>query len=272
MIYAGTVKVSTVNITPLAISLSWEFIANSDGTATGYIISYTNKDKTCFDDSDTISVGSTVAHYTLNGLQENTTYVITMVILRNNSTISADIIEATTLPAGKCISIVFHESLSLKIIFPVPSAAPSSVSVSDMTASSITVQWSAVDCIHHNGDILGYSVRYGRVGSESTHTFNVSWSDKSAVNILDLMSGTTYKVDVATFNAVGTGNFSKKILVMTLAEGQLVISESVDTNSYNNISTEENGNSVGAIGLIAGVIFGVVVLVVIFIIIVLLIR
>ena len=62
---------------------------------------------------------------------------------------------------------------------------------------------------------------------------------------------------------------------MTLAEGQLVISESVDINSYNSdISTEENGNSVGAIGLIAGVMFGVVVLVVIlnFIIIVLMIR
>ena len=138
-----------------------------------------------------------------------------------------------------------------------------------MTASSITVQWSAVDCIHHNGDILGYSVRYGRVGSDSRHTLSVSGTEAT---ILNLMSNTTYEVDVAAVNAMGTGNFSKNIYVMTLAEGQLVISESVDTNSYNNISTEENGNSVGAIGLIAGVIFGVVVLVVIFIIIVLLIR
>ena len=111
MIFADTVQVSTVIITPLAISLSWEFIKNSGGTATGYIISYTNKDKSCFDDSDTISVGSTVAHYTLNGLQEHTTYVITVVILHNNSTIGADIVEATTLPAGKCISIVYFMTL-----------------------------------------------------------------------------------------------------------------------------------------------------------------
>ena len=128
-----------------------------------------------------------------------------------------------------------------------------------MTAS-ITVQWSAVDCIHHNGDILGYSVRYGLVGNESAHTFNVS---ETAANIFNLLSATKYEVDVAAVNAVGTGNFSKQIPVMTLAEGQLVISESVDRNSY---------NSVGAIGLIAGVIFGVVVLVVIFITVVLLIR
>ena len=146
-----------------------------------------------------------------------------------------------------------------------------------MTASSITVQWSAVDCIHHNGDILGYSVRYGVVDNESAHTFNVS---ETAANI-NLLSATKYEVDVAAFNAVGTGNFSEKIPVMTLAESPLVISESVDINSYNtdittvlrfSSVTEENGNSVGAIGLIAGVIFGVVVLVVIFITVVLLIR
>ena len=111
MIFADSVQVSTVIITPLAISLSWEFIQNSGGTATSYIISYTNKDKTCFDDSSTITVDSTVTHYTLNGLQENTTYVITMVILHNNSTIGADIVEATTLPAGKCISIVYFMTL-----------------------------------------------------------------------------------------------------------------------------------------------------------------
>ena len=218
MIFADTV--TTVDITHRTVSLSWE----SGGTATGCTISYTNNGKTCFNDSDTISVGSTVGNYSLGGLQEHTTYVITVVILHNNSTIGADIIEATTLPASKCISIVFHDSLIENIIPPVPSAAPSTVSVSKMTASSITVQWSAVDCIHHNGDILGYSVRYRVVGSESTHTFNVSGSDKFAANILNLLSATKYEVDVAAFNAVGTGNFSEKLPVMTLAEGKLVIS------------------------------------------------
>ena len=111
MIFADTVNASTVIITPLAISLSWEFIQNSGGTATGCTISYTDKDKSCFNDSDTISVDSTAGNYSLGGLQEHTTYVITVVILHNNSTIGADVIEATTLPAGKCISIVFHDPL-----------------------------------------------------------------------------------------------------------------------------------------------------------------
>ena len=79
-----------------------------------------------------------------------------------------------------------------------------------------------MDCIHHNGDILGYSVRYGVVGNESRHTFNASGSDKFAANILNLLSATKYEVDVAAVNAVGTGNFSEKLPVMTLAEGKKV--------------------------------------------------
>ena len=38
----------------------------------------------------------------------------------------------------------------------VPSAPPISVSVSEVTSSSITVQWGPVDCIHRNGDITDY--------------------------------------------------------------------------------------------------------------------
>ena len=104
------------------------------------------------------------------------------------------------------------------MFWPVPSAAPSFVSVSDVTASSTTVQWSAVDCIHHNGDILGYSVRYGVVGSESTHILLLSVSG-SDIKELSMVSNTTYEVDVAAVNIVGTGSFSEKISIMTLVEG-----------------------------------------------------
>ena len=153
-----------------------------------------------------------------------------------------------------------------------------------VTASSVSVSTADIiagDTVNLTRDyaltpsVLSYSVRYGGVGSESRHTLSVSGSDRTEATILNLMSGTTYKVDVAAVNTMGTGNFSKKIPVMTLAEDQLVISESVDRNSHNtgsDISTEENGNSVGVTGLIAGVIFGVVVLVVTFITVVLLIM
>ena len=104
------------------------------------------------------------------------------------------------------------------MFWPVPSAVPSSVSVSDVTMSSITVQWNAVDCIHHNGDILGYSIRYGVVGSESTHILLLSVSGSEA-KVLSMVSNTKYEVDVAAVNIVGTGSFSEKISIITLVEG-----------------------------------------------------
>ena len=78
-----------------------------------------------------------------------------------------------------------------------------------------------MDCIHHNGDILGYSVRYGVMGSESTHILllSVSGSDINEAKVLSMVSNTKYKVDVAAVNIVGTGSFSEKISIMTLVEG-----------------------------------------------------
>ena len=96
---------------------------------------------------------------------------------------------------------------------PAPSAAPTSVSVSEVTSSSITVQWGAVPCIHRNGDITGYSVQYGVVGSESTQTISVS-GDFSGV-ISNLEPPTNYSIKVAAMNSVGIGPYSDAVIAQT---------------------------------------------------------
>ena len=95
-----------------------------------------------------------------------------------------------------------------------PSAAPTSVSVSEVTSSSITVQWGAVDCIHRNGDI-GYSVRYGVQGSGSTQTMNVSGGSVTEATISGLTLSTTYSIEVAAVNSAGTGAYSDVIMNTT---------------------------------------------------------
>ena len=100
--------------------------------------------------------------------------------------------------------------------FIAPSAAPTNVSVSAVTSSSITVQWEAVDCIHLNGDMAGYSVRYGVVGTGSTQTVSVSGGDATNATISSLMSSTTYFIEVAAVNSVGTGNYSHRVLQETI--------------------------------------------------------
>ena len=91
-------------------------------------------------------------------------------------------------------------------MFPAPYAAPTSVSVSEDTSSSITVQWGAVNCIHRNGDITGYSVWYGVQGSGSTQTMSVSGGNVTEATISGLTASTTYYIEVAAVtgaNAIG---------------------------------------------------------------------
>ena len=99
-----------------------------------------------------------------------------------------------------------------------PSAAPSNVRATS-TSSSITVQWGMVPCIHRNGEITGYSVRYGEMGSESTQNVSVSGDDVTEITISGLAPNTRYEVSVAAVNIEGTGNFSANYLVRTSVEG-----------------------------------------------------
>ena len=102
---------------------------------------------------------------------------------------------------------------------PVPSATPTSVNISGVTSSNITVQWGPVDCIHHNGNITGYSVRYGVQGSGSTHTLYISGGATTKVTITDLYFSTKYSIEVAAVNAVGTGIYT--IAIFTTTNGMI---------------------------------------------------
>ena len=82
-----------------------------------------------------------------------------------------------------------------------------------MTSSSITVQWGPVDCIHRNGDITDYSVRYGEVGSaegERTVDEMISGDFSGGMyTISGLSAATPYTVEVAAETSAGTGPYSQ---------------------------------------------------------------
>ena len=86
-----------------------------------------------------------------------------------------------------------------------------------MTSSNITVQWGAVDCIHRNGDITGYSVRYGVQGSAvGDRTVEmVSGGDTTQTTISGLTPSTTYSIEVAAVNGAGTGVYSNAVYNLT---------------------------------------------------------
>ena len=119
---------------------------------------------------------------------------------------------------SRYIPIPSHSSI-LHLSHTAPSAAPTSVNVSAVTSSSITVQWEAVDCIHRNGDITGYSVRYGEEGSGSTQTVNTTVTEAT---IHGLMSFTNYSIQVAAENSAGSGDYTDPITVETRQSKLLV--------------------------------------------------
>ena len=93
-----------------------------------------------------------------------------------------------------------------------PSAPPENVSFTSKS-TSITVQWEMVPCIHQNGPITGYSVRYGMKGSGSTQTETVSGASQTTIS--NLMPSTNYSFEVAAVNSVGTGNYSYPLTTRT---------------------------------------------------------
>ena len=198
-----------------SITVSWMVISSI--TPTSYIISYSNIDNTqCFTISSTTTIAGSLSSYTIEGLQEATQYSITVSIVDRSD---QDTAEATTMAAGMSNNEKTFYSISnkfIKYLFPpAPSAPPTLVDLSDVTSSSITVQWGPVDCTHHNGDITGYSVQYGVQGSGSTQTMSVTGGATTETTITGLTPSTTYSVKVAAVNTINTGEYSDLLSVIT---------------------------------------------------------
>ena len=102
-------------------------------------------------------------------------------------------------------------SMCCVLLSAAPSGPPTSVRATS-TSTNITVQWGTVDCIHRNGDITGYSVQYGVVGSGNTETMSISGG---SVTITRLMLSTTYSIQVAAVNSAGIGNYSDLLIAQT---------------------------------------------------------
>ena len=99
------------------------------------------------------------------------------------------------------------------------------MALTDVTSSTITVQWGEVPCIHQNGDITGYSVQYEVMGSGNTMTMPVDGAATTQTTIGDLMSSTTYSIQVAAVNSEGTGVYSDPEMSETFPSRPVVLNQ-----------------------------------------------
>ncbi|CAI8018846.1 Protein sidekick-2 [Geodia barretti] len=88
----------------------------------------------------------------------------------------------------------------------------------------MTLQWEGVPCIHQNGEITGYVVKYWAQGNETTETITYDGS-KTDATISDLLPSSNYSFQVAGINSAGTGVFSEQVTGKT----ERLISLSLET-------------------------------------------
>ena len=206
--------VTADSTTATFISLSWT-TGGSEG------VSYTvvwqkNTSGDCSDEvqgNDTITDGST--NYDIVNLEEGSSYSIEVTASNAIGNETSETITEMTLTSGEIWNIWDNTSINSIVLFSAPTATPESVITPSVTSSTITVQWGMVPCIHQNGPITGYSVRYGVMGSGSTQTVTVSGASETETSISDLMPSTTYDVQVVGMNGDGTGVYSSTVSALT---------------------------------------------------------
>ena len=206
-------SVTVGTTTATTISLSWTITGSE---VDSYEVMWTSDE--CSDDVDEGSATITETSYIIEGLREGTRYTITVSATNSAGTSSSDSVTGETEELGSlmCVQCIVKIHCPLCVSLPAPSAAPTFVATSSDSSSSITVQWGMVPCIHRNGDITGYSVQYGVVGSGSTQTMSVSGGSVTEATISGLRPARTYSIQVAAVNSAGIGLYSAPINQLTL--------------------------------------------------------
>ena len=105
-----------------------------------------------------------------------------------------------------------------------PSELPQSLSNISVSISSVTIQWSRVECLKRNSEITGYAVRYRRPNSTAmeVNISGVMESDRM-FTITRLNPHTSYMIEVMAMNRENQLGPSANIVVVTsIPEGEYV--------------------------------------------------
>lgn len=99
-----------------------------------------------------------------------------------------------------------------------PNASPLGVVGAPRSSTAITIQWQQPPPESHNGQLIGYIVRYKLAGyAEHTpwYTHNVTNPAQMSCLLEDLIVWQNYQIQVAAYNEMGVGVYSPSIFVRT---------------------------------------------------------
>ena len=92
-----------------------------------------------------------------------------------------------------------------------------------LNATTIYLSWEAIPTSLPSGKepLLGYRVRYQRLGSPLYNQVNVS-NNVTEISLTNLTPQTEYQIEVNGFNAIGHGEASTAIIIKTFQSGESI--------------------------------------------------
>ena len=110
-------------------------------------------------------------------------------------------------------------------ILPVPEEAPTFLTGHPLNSTAIHISWESLPPSRYKEQLLGYRVKYRRLGSQLYKEENIASNFTEAV-VIKLDTQTRYEIEVNGFNEIGHGPISKILVVKTLSFGKLERSRS----------------------------------------------
>ena len=210
---------SGVNVINQPDSLEIAFRYTMGSLHNGFCSDYQHSDNFTF-----MITNSSTHQYNITGLQEDSTYNITIRAENAAGKSAPSEVVITTFQAGMMNMVaeaVLYVSIDFLLAFsPAPSGTPQEVTAVNTTSTKITIQWKEVPCIDKNGDITGYTVRYNVSGCNNTALR--SDSDTLVATLVELIPFANYSIEVAAVNVNGTGPFSTPVYMKTHGDGKCI--------------------------------------------------
>ena len=195
-----TPSIPTVSVRIQAISIIFSWNQSREDKVTNYTLNLSYKGE-CLNqtsmNTEVVLNGAGTSQYAFTSLEEFSNYSFT--IIASN-------------PAGKSPA----ETLIVTTLPTVPSGPVKNLVISSSTSTSITIEWDMVECIDRNGEITGYTVKYGLV------TEVVSGTNQREFSAVGLIPSSHYTFQVTPNSNQGNGVLSESVQGMTSSsEGEL---------------------------------------------------
>lgn len=117
--------------------------------------------------------------------------------------------------------MVLTKYLFLYSQFVAPIEAPNSFEAISSTLTSITIQWSSVECFDQNSRITGYIILISKSRSDDYNDMNITVDSIQIFTAMDLFPSTRYTFEIAAVSNDKTGPFASTTRYTSFPEGKI---------------------------------------------------